>query len=101
MDYIRRVAAGASALAERHVRDDRQRVEDALFMGLRLSAGLDPGAFAARYGVDVWDRFGTELTRFVEAGLLIHEPGRRIALTRAGMLLANEVMTVFIGPAVR
>jgi len=39
--------------------------------------------------------------RFVAAGLLVHEPGKRLALTRAGMLLANEVMAVFIGRPVR
>jgi coproporphyrinogen III oxidase-like Fe-S oxidoreductase len=31
----------------------------------------------------------------VEAGLLLREPGR-IRLTRRGMLLANEVMQVFV-----
>jgi coproporphyrinogen III oxidase-like Fe-S oxidoreductase len=45
----------------------------------------------------VWDRYGDRLQRFVDAGVLMHEPGRRLALTRPGMLLANEVMTVFLG----
>jgi oxygen-independent coproporphyrinogen-3 oxidase len=101
MDYIRRIAAGAPVIAERRPLTDRDRVEDALFTGLRLAEGLDLAAVAARYGVDVWDQYGAELARFVEAGVLIHDPGRRLALTRTGMLLANEVMAVFIGPSVR
>jgi Mn-dependent DtxR family transcriptional regulator len=32
----------------------------------------------------------------VDAGFVVHEPDRRIRLTRSGMLLANEVMAVFI-----
>jgi oxygen-independent coproporphyrinogen-3 oxidase len=97
MDYIQRVTSGASPAAGGHALADPQRLEDALFMGLRLTAGLDLAAVAARYGVDVWDRYGAELARYVDAGLLVHEPGRRLALTRPGMLLANDVMTVFIG----
>ena len=101
MDYIQRIAAGAPVLVERRVLDTVERVEEALFTGLRLTAGLDLTAIAARYGVDVWRQYGAELAPFAAAGLLVHEPDRRLALTRAGMLLANEVMAVFIGPTVR
>ncbi len=101
LDYLRRVADGQSVVADRRVLDDNQRLEEALFTGLRLTAGLDLAAIATRYGVDVWARYGDDLARFVGAGLLVHEPGRRVWLTRSGMLLANEVMAVFIGPTVR
>ncbi len=101
MDYVRRLANGATVVAERHEMESEERVEDALFTGLRLTSGLDLAALSARYGVDVWERYGGELERFVDCGLVVHEPGRRLALTRAGMLLANEVMAVFIGPPVR
>ena len=36
-----------------------------------------------------------DLAGFIEAGLLRHE-GARLWLTRRGMLLAHEVMTVFV-----
>jgi len=45
--------------------------------------------------VDIWARFGKELERFVEGGWLVREPSR-LRLTRSGMLLAHEVMTVFV-----
>ena len=63
MDYIQRIAAGAPVIAERRVLDTEERVEEALFTGLRLTAGLDLAAIAARYGVDVWRRYGAELAR--------------------------------------
>jgi oxygen-independent coproporphyrinogen-3 oxidase len=97
MDYVQRVAAGRSVIAERRELAADERVEDALFLGLRLTAGLDLRAIETRHGLDVWRRHGAELQRFVDAGLVIHEPGRRLALTRSGMLMANEVMAVFIG----
>jgi oxygen-independent coproporphyrinogen-3 oxidase len=101
MDYIARVGNAAPVMAERRAMDAVERLEEALFTGLRLVGGLDLQAIAARYGVDVWGRYGAELQRAVDAGLLTHEPGRRLALTRHGMLLANEVMAVFIGTNVR
>jgi coproporphyrinogen III oxidase-like Fe-S oxidoreductase len=54
----------------------------------------------SRYGADIWGEFGEELQPFVEAGLLIYD-GDAMRLTRAGMLLAHEVMTVFISSTVR
>ena len=70
-------------------------------MGLRLTDGLDLDHMHRRYGIDIWARYGQDLTPYVSAGRLIHEPGRRLALTRDGMLLANDVMSVFIGGTVR
>ncbi len=101
IDYVRLSVAGEAVVAERRTLGPGERVEDALFTGLRLTAGVDLAAIESRYGIDVWGRYGPELERFVDAGLVIHEPKRRLALSRPGMLLANEVMTVFISPAVR
>jgi len=99
-DYISVVASGGRAEAEARVLTAPERLEDALFTGLRLAAGIDPELVRSRYGVDVWERFGGDLQPFVDEGLLIYD-GRALRLTRAGMLLAHEVMAVFIGSAVR
>lgn len=96
-DYIQRVSAGLDVAAERWPRDRATRLEEALFMGLRLNDGLDVAAITARYGVDISQTFGDALAPHVRAGRLVHEPGRRMYLTRAGMLVANDVMAVFIG----
>jgi len=99
-DYIAAVTAGAPLASERRVLSDQERLEEALFTGLRLAQGLRVDAVESRYGVDVWDRYGEELLPFVEQRLLIYDDGA-IRLTREGMLLANDIMTVFIGPPVR
>ena len=99
--YIARVAAGADVVAERTPRDRATRLEEALFMGLRLVDGIDFGEMRRRHGVDVWAVYGRDLAPHVEAGRLVHEPGRRMYLTRPGMLVANEVMAVFIGHEIR
>ena len=94
-DYVRRVQAGEPLAVERHELTPERRLEDALFTGLRLTEGLDLHHLDAAYGVDVWTRYGAALQPFVDAGLVCRDPGR-IRLTREGMLLANEVMAVFV-----
>jgi oxygen-independent coproporphyrinogen-3 oxidase len=94
-DYIDRMSGGHDAVAERRTLTADDRLAEALFMGLRLSQGIDLERFAARYGVDVWARYGDELRPFLDAGWLVRE-GPMLRLTRVGMLMANEVMAVFV-----
>jgi oxygen-independent coproporphyrinogen-3 oxidase len=94
-EYVRRVAGGEPLAAEVHALSPAQRLGDALFTGLRLNDGIDEAAIEHRYGVDVWARYGGELQTYIDGGLLHRQEGR-MWLTRQGMLLANEVMAVFI-----
>jgi len=100
-EYIARVDAGEDVRLDRRAVGPDERLEEALFMGLRLADGLDLSAMSRRHGIDIWSLYGPDLSPYVDAGLLLHEPGRRLALTRRGMLLANNVMAVFIGGPVR
>jgi oxygen-independent coproporphyrinogen-3 oxidase len=99
-EYIAAVQAGGQLIAERRVLSRQDGIEEALFTRLRLTDGIDLDLVQSRYGVDVWREYGGDLERFVEAGLLIYDD-RRLKLSRAGMLLANEIMTVFLGSHVR
>ena len=100
-DYIDRIVAGKDVRVDRRKLGDTERLEEALFMGLRTTDGVDLERMRRRHGIDIWMRYGPDLSPYVAAGWLRHEPGHRLALTRAGMLLANEVMSVFIGGTVR
>jgi oxygen-independent coproporphyrinogen-3 oxidase len=94
-DYIDCVGRGVSPAIEVRRLTTEERLGDALFTGLRLVDGIDVPAVEARYGVDLWQRFGTALSPFLEAGVLRRDPDR-LVLTRQGMLIAHEVMTVFV-----
>jgi oxygen-independent coproporphyrinogen-3 oxidase len=99
-EYVRAVAARRDLAAERRILSRQDAVEEALFTRLRLTQGIDIGLVESQYGVHVWERFGAELEPCVDAGLLIYD-GVSLRLTRAGMLLANEIMTIFINARVR
>lgn len=100
-EYINRVDAGEEVRVDRRVLGADERLEEALFMGLRLTSGVDVAAVERKHGIDIWSRYGPDLLPYIDAGLLEWEAGRRLALTRRGMLLANDVMAVFIGGPVR
>jgi oxygen-independent coproporphyrinogen-3 oxidase len=74
---------------------DHERLEDALFTGLRLTEGVNIDNVGRRYGFDVWASYGEGLRSFVDAGVL-RRKGPQLWLTREGMLVANEVMQVFV-----
>src|SRR5678815_2696601 len=99
-DYISAVVVGGHARLDERTLASDERLEERLFMGLRLSSGVDLQELQDCFGVDVWGRHCKELQPFLEAGLLIYDSSF-LRLTRAGMLLANEIMRVFISPAVR
>ena len=96
-EYIAAISGGGQLDQERRELTPQEALEEAVFTGLRLAVGIDLDAMKIRHRADIWARYGSELERFRDAGLLIYD-GRFLRLSRAGMLLANEVMTVFLPP---
>jgi oxygen-independent coproporphyrinogen III oxidase len=94
-EYAFRIERGESTAVDIRKLTRDERLGDALFTGLRLTKGIDVTRIQTRYGVDVWRQYGHELERFVQGGWLRRD-GARLWLTRQGMLLAHEVMTVFV-----
>ena len=72
-----------------------ERLGDALFTGLRLAEGVCVAAVEERYGVDVQARYGPDVRRFVEGGWMV-DAGGRWRLTRAGMLVSNDILSTFV-----
>jgi oxygen-independent coproporphyrinogen III oxidase len=94
-EYVGRIDRGEPTAVDRHQLTNEQQLGDALFMGLRLAEGIDLAPIGSRYGMNVWERYGPELEIFVERGWLRLE-GSRLWLTREAMLVANEVMRIFV-----
>jgi len=73
----------------------RDALEETLFLGLRLTRGLDLKAASARFGVDVEAEFG-DVIRALESSEMLEREGGGLRLTPAGRLLSNEVFQRFI-----
>jgi oxygen-independent coproporphyrinogen-3 oxidase len=103
-EYIDRLAEPAvqtrerprmALVTERRELSGGERLEEALFTGLRLTDGVDLEEIGRRYGVDVWSQYREALEPFLMEGLVVRE-APRLRLSREGMLLANEILQVFV-----
>jgi len=94
-EYISRLQAGLSVVVDVRELSREAQLEEALFTGLRLTEGLDLDAVGHRYDTDVWGRYAEPLQPSLDAGLAVRE-GSRLRLSRHGMLLANEVLSLFV-----
>jgi oxygen-independent coproporphyrinogen III oxidase len=94
-DYVARLSEQRTVRVDEERLSPQARLEEALFTGLRLSEGVDEGNIRAGFGVDPWARYGPDLEGPVAAGLLWRRAGR-FGLTRRGMLVANDVLSVFV-----
>ena len=94
-EYIEATRSGLPVLESFEVTPE-ESMEDFMMVGLRLLNGVKDDDFRARYGIGMYDKFGGQIARLVERGLLIaDESGCR--LSERGVLLGNEVFAEFIG----
>jgi oxygen-independent coproporphyrinogen-3 oxidase len=94
-EYAQRIGRGEDVALDRRVMAVTERIEEALFTGLRMSDGIDEAAFHARWEVDAWESHSTVLSLRLEAGH-VWRTGGRFGLTRSGMLVANDLLSELI-----
>jgi oxygen-independent coproporphyrinogen-3 oxidase len=73
------------------------RASEVLFLGLRRVEGVNAAFFRDMTGCDLGVRFGEQIARGTDGGLLSWD-GERVALTDRGTLLCNEAVAPFLGP---
>jgi oxygen-independent coproporphyrinogen-3 oxidase len=95
-EYVDRICRALPVSLNERDLSSRERAQEALFTGLRLSDGIARTPFAARFGFDPWDRYGSVLASYAEDQLMWVAPPDRFGLTRRGMLVANEILSTFV-----
>jgi oxygen-independent coproporphyrinogen-3 oxidase len=93
--YAAALSAGRLPIIEQETLSIEEVLGEALFLGLRLSAGLELAEFARRYGTRAEHYYKKPLQKLQKAGLLEIAEGR-LRLTRRGVLLGNEVFMQFL-----
>jgi oxygen-independent coproporphyrinogen-3 oxidase len=66
-----------------------------VFLGLRLTKGVDLPAYKNRFGIDLRVRYAGELQRLEEFGLIAFNENC-LKLTKKGFLYSNEVFSIFV-----
>lgn len=99
--------AGAETSAERGARMERagadevqvltveEQMEEFMFLGLRLTEGIDLGEFRRIFGKSADEVYGKTIAVFEDQGLLVRKGGR-LALTLRGIDVSNVVFAAFL-----
>lgn len=75
-----------------------ERMEEFMFLGLRLTSGIETEAFREAFGTTISEVYGGVIEKNVRDGLLKwEEPGKkRLFLTEKGLDVSNYVMAQFL-----
>lgn len=94
-DYFHSIEAGASPVCQRYAVSASQALEETLFLGLRLTDGVDWSQLQSTYGDDEVGRYEDSLREFSAKGW-IEWKDSNIRLTPSGMLFSNEIFQQFV-----
>lgn len=75
--------------------EERQQIEEFMFLGLRKTRGISVKEFHRIFGRDIYMVYEKTLEKFLENGLLVEEHGW-IRLSQEGILVSNAVLAEFI-----
>ena len=93
--YTKKICAGENISTIEEVVTRQAAMEEFCFLGLRMIAGISAQAFENKFGVKIFEVFGTVIERNIQYGLLAID-GDRIYLTQRGLALGNEVFADFL-----
>jgi oxygen-independent coproporphyrinogen-3 oxidase len=92
LKYVGAIEKGLSPIMEE---SEVEAKSEYVFLGLRLSKGVDLDEYKKRFGADLTEEFAEDLKRLQEAEL-IEISENRLKLTNKGYLFSNEVFAVFV-----
>lgn len=73
----------------------RDRINEAIFLGLRTCEGIDTKMFAKRFGADALRRLSFDAAPAISRGLLRQSP-ERLTLTEHGVFVSDDVISDLI-----
>jgi oxygen-independent coproporphyrinogen-3 oxidase len=90
--YVSLIENGKSTMV---FREEIDLVSEFVFLGLRLSRGIDLNEYKNRFGVDLAEKYAEDLRRLKDMEL-IEFVENRLRLSAKGMVYSNEVFAVFV-----
>jgi len=93
--YIKLITESKTAVESHETPDLRQRMGEAVMLGLRLKAGLNLSIFEKQFGISFRKAFGETAER-LEKMKLLEISNSQVSLSRKGFFLADSVIVEFI-----
>lgn len=94
-DYQCLTKCAVVPVEEEELLSDKEAIEEAMFLGLRLTEGIDLKTLGNRYNLDLEARFQSLIEELIISNLL-ERKGSRIRLSSKGLSLGNQVFMAFL-----
>jgi oxygen-independent coproporphyrinogen-3 oxidase len=92
--YIEAIESGQLPVADREALTGEQQIIEAIYLGLRMTAGIDLIGFSAKYGIDFIKTFEDVITDLAERNYIVVQ-NNRCALTRRGRVYLDSITSMF------
>jgi oxygen-independent coproporphyrinogen-3 oxidase len=93
--YIKEIESGGLPVADKEVLTLEQQMIEAIYLGLRMTQGIDLAFFKKKFGVDFMEAF-KDLTADLEKSNYIEVSRSHCALTRQGRAFLDSIASMFI-----
>ena len=93
--YIDSMLEKGHARREEHMVTDKEKIEEEMFLGLRLLKGVDLNTFEEKYGKRAEKIFKEVIDKNLKIGYLEIDDNK-LRLTRKGLFYGNEVFSEFL-----
>ena len=94
-EYIKNINENNSIIDEELENTEKDKIEEFMFMGLRMIKGIEEKEFENRFGKKVDELYKEIIEKHIKNGLLIRKNGK-IFLSKKGIELSNIVMSDMI-----
>lgn len=74
----------------------KDTMEEFMFLGLRLTKGVDKNEFFQKFGVSIEEVYGKQIEKYVNLKLLQWEQNGRLHLTKQGLDVSNSIFSDFL-----
>lgn len=71
------------------------KISEFMITGLRMTKGINENIFKNRFGTEIKEKFGKELDKFINLGLMEYKDGNYV-LTSKGIDISNSVLCEFV-----
>ncbi|MGL4522411.1 MAG: radical SAM family heme chaperone HemW [Bacilli bacterium] len=93
--YLKKIGEGQKPVREENILTVQERMEEEMFLGLRLMEGVEIAKFQQKFGISPVEQFSETIKTQEKRGLL-RCTSTHIVLTREGIMLGNDVFSSFL-----
>lgn len=94
--YIDKVMAEEGTVVWQESLSRQEEMAEFMFLGLRLTQGISLEEFKERFGTSSEEKYGKQIEGLIQKGLLYTPTEGRLALTKKGVDVSNQVFLEFL-----